>query len=79
MWRLIVILLVLLAIAYYFMLLLQTLGVIQFTDKKLKPGRMFIPFYYWFANSQEKPNKEKSKLVKPIKTNDENGTDSSKS
>lgn len=69
MWKLIVFLLIVLALIYYAMLLFQVAGVIQFTDKKFKPGRMFVPFYYWFGDRQEKLSKEKSKLVKPFKDN----------
>jgi hypothetical protein len=76
MWKLVVSLLVVLAFIYYLMLLLQVAGVIQFTDKKFKPARMFIPFYYWLGGRQEKPAKNKSKLVKPFKNNTiKNGTD----
>ena len=70
MWRLLVFLVVVLAFVYYVMLIAQTAGLIQFTNRKLKPSRMYIPFYYWLASDQEEPRKEKSKLVKPFKSKD---------
>ena len=72
MWKLVVFLLVILAIIYYAMLFFQTTGMISFTNRKLKPNRMYIPFYYWFASDKEAPKKkEKSKLVKSIKVKED--------
>lgn len=72
MWKLIAFLLIILALIYYFMLMLQVSGLVTFTNRKLTPSRMFIPFYYWFAPNRESPKKNKSKFVKPIKVK-ENG------
>lgn len=71
MLKLILFLLFLLTVIYYIMLFLQVMGLIQFTDKKLTAARMFIPFYYWFADPQEKSSKENSKTTK---NNQNNGT-----
>ncbi|MBO7693577.1 MAG: hypothetical protein J6T10_13215 [Methanobrevibacter sp.] len=71
MWKLIAFLLIILALIYYFMLMLQVSGLVTFTNRKLTPGRMFIPFYYWLASNQEAPKKNKSKLVKPIKVKED--------
>ena len=59
MWKLIIVLLVPLMIIYYAMLFLQVFNVIKFTDRKFTLGRMCVPFYYWFASTQEKPSKKK--------------------
>lgn len=79
MWRLFIMLVGLLALVYYIMVILQGAGVIQFTNRKLTPGRMFIPFYYWLAKPQEQSKRKKDKLVKPIKQTNENETSSSES
>lgn len=38
-------------------------NIISFTNRKLTFFRTIVPFYFWIANTNEKP---KSKKVKPI-------------
>ena len=60
--RLLLALFVFLLVIYYAMLILQTVGVIKFTSRKITISRAIVPFYYWVKPTTEKPNK-------PSKTN----------
>ena len=55
-FRLLTLLVIYIAIAYYAMVLLHCLGMIKFTNRKITFGRLIIPFYYWIAPTNEKPS-----------------------
>jgi len=63
MWRVVLIVAVISYIVYMFMALLQSFGLIKFSNRKITTLRMLIPFYYWIApineKSTNKPNKNK--------------------
>lgn len=61
MWRIIIVVAVLLYIVYMLMALSQSFGLVKFTNRKITVGRMLVPFYYWFAPTNEKQPKTKIK------------------
>ena len=69
MWRFIIFCFVVLYCVYYSMVLGQFLfNIISFTNRKLTFFRAIVPFYFWIANTNEKPKRKK---VKPIIVKDE--------
>ena len=65
MWRLLIILAVLLYIIYYVTVVCQFLiGMIRFTNRKMRFYRALIPFYFWIAPTNEKiKNTHRVKLI----------------
>lgn len=59
MWKVIIFVAVMLYLAYLAMTLGQAFGIIQYTNRKITTGRMLVPFYYWFAPSDERKKKSK--------------------
>jgi len=53
MFKLLVHLSIFLYVIYWLMLLLQLFGVASFTNRKMKLIRLVVPFYYWFAPTNE--------------------------
>lgn len=39
-----------LAVLYYVLVVLQLLGIVQFTKNTIHPAKGIIPFYYFFKN-----------------------------
>ena len=65
MWRLLVMLAVILYVIYYVTVVCQfLLGIIQFTNRKMRFYRVLIPFYFWIAPTNEKI--KNTRRVKPI-------------
>ena len=55
MWRLLIMLAVILYVIYYTTVVCQfLLGIMQFTNRKMKFYRVLIPFYFWVAPTNEK-------------------------
>lgn len=54
MWKVLIFVLFVLYVVYLLMALGQAFGLVVFTKRKITVGRMLIPFYYWFAPSNEK-------------------------
>lgn len=65
MWRLLIMLAVILYVVYYTTVVCQfLLGIIQFTNRKMRFYRALIPFYFWIAPTNEKI--KNTRRVKPI-------------
>ena len=65
MWRLLIMLAVILYVIYYVTVVCQfLLGIIQFTNRKMRFYRVLIPFYFWIAPTNEKI--KNTRRVKPI-------------
>ena len=65
MWRLLIMLAVILYVIYYITVICQfLLGIIQFTNRKMRFYRVLIPFYFWIAPTNEKI--KNTRRVKPI-------------
>ena len=65
MWRLLIMLAVILYVIYYVTVICQfLLGIIQFTNRKMRFYRVLIPFYFWIAPTNEKI--KNTRRVKPI-------------
>lgn len=65
MWRLLIMLAVILYVIYYVTVICQfLLGIIQFTNRKMRFHRALIPFYFWIAPTNEKI--KNTRRVKPI-------------
>ena len=65
MWRLLIMLAVILYVIYYTTVVCQfLLGIMQFTNRKMKFYRALIPFYFWVAPTNEKI--KNTHRVKPI-------------
>lgn len=65
MWRLLIMLAVILYVIYYTTVVCQfLLGIMQFTNRKMKFYRALIPFYFWVAPANEKI--KNTHRVKPI-------------
>ena len=64
MGRIIIFCFVVVDCVYYSMVLGQFLfNIIFFTNRKLTFFRTIVPFYFWIANTNEKPKRKK---IKPI-------------
>ena len=58
-------LVVILYVIYYVTVICQfLLGIIQFTNRKMRFYRVLIPFYFWIASTNEKI--KNTRRVKPI-------------
>lgn len=65
MWKLLIMLAVILYVIYYVTVICQfLLGIIQFTNRKMRFYRVLIPFYFWIAPTNEKI--KNTRRVKPI-------------
>ena len=65
MWRLLIMLAVILYVIYYVTVICQfLLGIIQFTNRKMRFYRVLIPFYFSIAPTNEKI--KNTRRVKPI-------------
>ena len=65
MWRLLIMLAVILYVIYYVTVICQfLLGIIQFTNRKMRFYRALIPFYFWIAPTNE--TIKNTRRIKPI-------------
>jgi hypothetical protein len=48
MYRLIIFLVLAALVFYYFMCFAQVFGLLKFTNKKIQPKKLLIPFYYLY-------------------------------